>query len=351
MIHPRRKLSFVVLQASGWCGLYVLAVIASLPDLRARGVWPGITVFVGSLLAISLGLRLIYRRWWNAKRSWVEIVAVSSSASVVGAVVAASGPFRWLATEAPTNWSGWPFDATEAFVVLFLWSTLYFGVKVYVEVEATRERAILIESEARRARLSVLRAQLNPHFLFNALNGVSTLILEHDNARANAMLTQLSMLLRASLDDDGATEVALKQELALVDLYLGIERTRFEGQLQFETRVDDAVLAALVPAMVLQPLVENAVRHGVARSTAPVRIRLTAVAERGVLRIAVENPVFPHAHAPGGGGLGLSNTRERLRALYGADAALTTISIDGVFRAELSLPLRFSGSAAVACAS
>jgi hypothetical protein len=279
-------LSFWKLQAVGWCGLFALAVLASLPDLRARGVWPGITVFAVTLLAVSLILRPIYRAWWTRGRSWLATVVVATVASLCGALAAASGPFRWFVAQPPVDWTGWPFDVAQCFVVLLLWSTLYFSVKRFLDGEAEGAQTIVAESEARRARLIALRAQLNPHFLFNALNGVSTLILERENARANAMLTQLSMLLRASLEDDGTVEVSLRDEMALVERYLDVERARLGDRLRFDANVSESVWTALVPTMLLQPLIENAVRHGVATSTAPARIRLVASRDHEHLHIS-----------------------------------------------------------------
>lgn len=294
MMPSHRRLSFWALQAVGSTGLYVLAVVASAADLRARGVWRGITVFVATLAGLSIALRFAYRRWWNPSRTWHSLGAMSAAGSAVAALAAATFPFRLLVAERPADWSSWPFDVTECFVVLFLWSTLYFGIKIYRHATLERERALVAESEVRRAQLLALRAQLNPHFLFNALNGLSTLILERENSRANEMLGQIAALLRASLEDEGAAEVPLESELAFVERYVAVERARLE-RLRYRTSVDEDVRRALVPTMLLQPLVENAVHHGIALSAAPGVVRLRAVSASGSLRITIDNPV---AHCP-----------------------------------------------------
>ncbi len=214
------------------------------------------------------------------------------------------------------------------------------------EAEASRllaDRARL-EAQLTEARLSALRMQLNPHFLFNTLNAVSALV-ERDPAGVRTMIARLSSLLRRVLHDDGATEVPLRDELAFLRDYLDVQRVRFQGGLDVEESVDPDVLDALVPPLLLQPLVENAVGHGVRRTEDGVgHVRLTArrQGDRLVLTVEDNGPGLATGDgAVGSGGVGLKNTRARLDALYG-DAGTLTLR-DGAGSgvvAEVALPYR-----------
>jgi len=178
-------------------------------------------------------------------------------------------------------------------------------------------RALAAEAGLARARLTSLQSQLNPHFLFNALNGLSTLI-HTDPTAADALVGQLGDLLRASLDTAAEPEVPLRRELAHLESYIAIERTRFGARLRFETEVDPAALDGLVPTFLLQPLVENAVKHGVEPVRAGGTVRVVARRDGEILRIEVRDTgagLRPDA-ASKGHGIGLANTRSRLAQLY-----------------------------------
>jgi hypothetical protein len=217
---------------------------------------------------------------------------------------------------------------------------------------AERERAALrleahaaaLEARTQDARLRALRMELQPHFLFNALNAAAGLVRRGERDQAVALLSRLGALLRLTLNRDLGHEVPLDRELELLELYLDIERTRFSDRLEVRLEVEPAARLALVPAFVLQPLVENAVRHGIARLSAPGRITIGARVSGSRLALEVtDTGPGPDARAAGaaGQGVGLRNTRERLTQLYGADAALALArSASGGTVATLSLPVR-----------
>jgi LytS/YehU family sensor histidine kinase len=176
-----------------------------------------------------------------------------------------------------------------------------------------------------RAQMSALKMQLHPHFLFNTLNAIMVLVRQQSAVRAEEMLGRLSDLLRCVLDEGEAQEVPLHRELDYVRLYLSIEQVRFEDRLRVTTAVDPAVLDAAVPHMALQPLVENALRHGIARTSAAgtIHISASAAGESVVIRVQDDGPGFNGAERPEGWGIGLANTRARLAQLYGEAASLT----------------------------
>ena len=162
-----------------------------------------------------------------------------------------------------------------------MWCSLYFSIKQWQQSCKEKERLLRAESEVREARLLALRYQLNPHFLFNSLNAVSTLVLDGNARAATRMLAQIGDLLRASLDSEVTAEVTLSQELALTEGYLAIEQTRLGERLKIDMVVPLETRDALVPSMLLQPLVENAVRYGVAPLIEGGRIAIKSALHAG----------------------------------------------------------------------
>jgi signal transduction histidine kinase len=181
-------------------------------------------------------------------------------------------------------------------------------------------RASQLETRLAEAQLQVLKMQLHPHFLFNTLHAISTLM-HRDVEAAERMLTRLSDLLRHSLEHVGVQEVSLKQELEFLDRYVEIEKVRFGDRLAVEVRVDPELLDARVPNLILQPLVENAIRHGIAPRAAGGRIEIEARRDNGMLDLEIRDDgpgLSEVAGKEGNGGIGLANTRARLEQLYGA---------------------------------
>jgi LytS/YehU family sensor histidine kinase len=174
------------------------------------------------------------------------------------------------------------------------------------------------------ARLNALRMELHPHFLFNTLNAISGLVRRREIDAAVRMLARLGELLRVTLERGSVQQVPLERELSFLRLYLEIERIRFHDRLGVDFEVDPEVLDALVPTLILQPLVENAVRHGVARLSGPGRVGVRAARQDGklILQVADTGAGFQAGNGGTRLGVGLSNTRARLEQLYGADAAM-----------------------------
>jgi hypothetical protein len=263
--------------------------------------------------------------WLLIGRGWVLVVTRRSADVDAARIVAALDPLLF------------------GFGVLLYLLSLAIGY-LFVAFEASQEaqrRGLQVQVLAREAELRSLRAQIDPHFLFNSLNSISALTTA-DPAAARRMCLLLGDFLRESLALGGQDRITLARELALVDRFLAIERVRFGPRLGAEITVGEAG-ACLVPPLLLQPLVENAVTHGIAHVIDGGTIRVAAECSGSVLRIVVENPSDPDRPRGRGTGVGLSNVRARLRALHGPDAALAVLEQEAVWRAELTMPVITEG--------
>jgi sensor histidine kinase YesM len=211
-----------------------------------------------------------------------------------------------------------------SFWVVLSWSGLYYGLTLYFLLQEERAASLNAKAMAHEAQIRMLRYQLNPHFLFNTLNAISTLILEADMKTSNAMVSKLSNFLRYSLEKDPLQKVNLNHEINTLQLYLDIEKVRFEERLGVEYRIDEQAGQALIPSMLLQPLVENAIKYAVADRIEGGTIEIDAEIEDGQLVIVVRDdgpglPLNADGSLPDFKGVGIKNIRERLRELYGAD--------------------------------
>ncbi|MGE5357436.1 MAG: sensor histidine kinase [Bacteroidales bacterium] len=205
------------------------------------------------------------------------------------------------------------------------------------EARASEQRTLEVQLLAREAELKALRAQIEPHFLFNSLNSISALTTS-DPAGARRMCVLLGEFLRASLKMGSHERIPFSEELALTARFFEIEQVRFGARLAFAPTVADEVAACLVPPLLLQPLAENAVGHGIAGLLEGGTVRLEATRADGALRITLENPFDADARRARTG-VGLANVRRRLATEYGHQAALTVTDHDGCFRATITLPV------------
>jgi two-component system LytT family sensor kinase len=256
----------------------------------------------------------------------------------------------WVVLKGSSGWWHFVVDAWSnilfASILLISWSALYLGIKHYQASQAAHERAVQAEGLAREARLQALRYQLNPHFLFNTLNGISSLVVQDNSAAANRMLVQLASFLRLTLYGLDVQEIPLHQEIANTEHYLAIEKARLCDRLELEFAVAPEVQDALVPPLFLQPLAENAIRHGIAPSPTGGKLTIKAQRATGRVRVTVSNDSIdtqPHQNEPGTQrrGFGLSNTIERFRVLYGADHRLIVHRPpEGGCQVEIDFPYR-----------
>lgn len=209
------------------------------------------------------------------------------------------------------------------------------------ELRDERQRRSEATGSAREAELRALRYQLNPHFLFNSLHAISSLVAAGEARRADRMIARLGDFLRATLEERDRHECSLAEELALVEQYLDVERVRLGDRLRATTRAGRDTLDASVPVLLLQPLVENAIRHGIAKLPDGGQLTIVAAREGHHLRLTIENDVGDDAvPAQGHAAIGWRNTRERLEQLHGRDHGLSARVADGRYRVEIVLPYR-----------
>jgi two-component system, LytTR family, sensor kinase len=220
----------------------------------------------------------------------------------------------------------------QGIVTYFTVLGIQYGFRYYRQYQEREQQALRLElhtseleTQLVNAQLSALKMQLQPHFLFNTLNAIMVLVRQQKGRQAEEMLAHLSDLLRCVLEDVEAQEVSLRRELEYLQLYLSIEQVRFPDRLRTEITADPAILDAAVPQMGLQPIVENAIRHGIGKSSSAGKIQISAARVNDMLEIRVQDdgPGFPNGDSPQGRGIGLANTRTRLHQLYGDGAKLT----------------------------
>ncbi len=365
MRRSRRALVTYAMCLAGWT---IVGVMYVGRDVARRLYWdvPAIwqevrfwSVRVIISAALTPCILWLGRRWPLERRNWPRRVGLHLLFSAVFALVQAA---LQLAVLLPANailgleleWAR-SIDNAIAVVLIFgfhegvlAYWVILIGQAAYryhekyqersreaVKLELNASKLELHASELRaqivQAQLGALKTQLQPHFLFNTLNAIVALVRQHQGLLAEEALTRFSDLLRAVLDDRDAQEVPLNRELEYVRLYLSIEQMRFSDRLRAHVSADPDVLTAAVPHLGLQPLVENALRHGIAHRAAGGEISVHACRRQDMLHITIENDVAAGAlmHAQGGFGMGIANLRARLQQLYGGRAELRTAFGDG----------------------
>jgi two-component system, LytTR family, sensor kinase len=349
----QRLPSFWLLHAGGWFAYGVAMALSRVGifPLDFMLVAKGTLAVSGFLL--SLGLRHAYRPLVRRGTPLITLVVIAVVASYLASMI-------WTAADNLLALSIYPafglrppvfrtplqvFNGAvyNAFTML-AWSVLYIGIKYYTALQAERERSIKAEAAAHQAQLEALRYQINPHFLFNSLNAVSTLVTERRNDEAARMLSRVSDFLRLTLTAPVRDEVALADEIDYVRQYLEIEQVRFGDRLRVEVDVATEAWEAAVPAFVLQPLIENAVRHAIAPRETGGAITIEARRSGDTLRVSIidDGPgLREEARGNGNGRIGLSNTRDRLRGLYADRGRLELTNANGGgTRATIELPFR-----------
>jgi hypothetical protein len=315
--------AFWILQSIGWTGYFFLRTISGF----AGGL--GWMLVVHTLLLTATGYSLtllmgsLFRRLIKMKPIWTVVLSL-------GVVIIGSGTFSIIET-----WSVATFLKPQLrpegvaylsalsldFILLAAWTALYYGINYFLLLEDQIRLRERLESQASSAQLAMLRYQLNPHFLFNTLNSISTLVLLKQTERANAMLARLSSFLRYTLANEPTAKVTLAQEVETLKLYLEIEKMRFEDRLRPHFKIEPETIGARLPSLLLQPLIENAIKYAVTPAENGADIWITATREGQAVRVEVAD----NGDGDGGElaaspstGVGLANIRDRLSQAYGA---------------------------------
>ena len=329
-----RFLSFWWLQTIGWIAYAVAVGLAMSPYMRMRDELIYRGIFTVACFACSFPLHSFCRRLWRKHTPWPQAMGLSIAFScLLGYTIAclavwAEARYGHVPPE-PFQWTHALGGGVNGSFVLTAWSAFYFGVKHYLASEAEQARIREVEALARDAVLRALRYQIHPHFLFNTLNAISTLVVEHETQAATRMIARLADFLRATLEfsDNGSHFVPLAQELLLTEQYLEIEKARLGDRLVLEQQVAPGVLHARVPHLLLQPLVENAIRHGIAPQVQGGRVIIDIRKSGDYLQLSVKDNGAGRQHhttqvAGTRPGIGIENTTARLRQLYGDDQRL-----------------------------
>lgn len=313
---------FWMLQLVGWFGYFALNFLAAVGYGKPlHYVWVSAGSALAGLVVTSVlryGFRAVWE--WPTGRMAPAAVVLLLLATAVYARFHAEVVFRWCMDCRPASLMGYVGYFGTTLYVMMSWAGLYFGIKFGRAIAHERETALKANAAAHEAQLRMLRYQLNPHFLFNTLNAISTLILDQQNATANRMVGGLSAFLRHSLDSDPMQRVTLNDELEALQRYLGIEQLRFGERLRVDVEADTEARRALVPSLILQPLIENCIKYAISQRIegGTIAIRASVARECLTVRVQDDGPGMPECPGNGGGnGVGLANTRERLKVLYG----------------------------------
>ncbi|WP_414901308.1 sensor histidine kinase [Sphingomonas flavalba] len=317
--------AFWNLQTAGWAAYFLLRTLSGF----ANGLTISFLIPVAVSTATGYSLTLVLAAVFRALLNRAPIVTWSASIAAL-AVAAATYSLidAWIFNTIQRP--GAIFEVRLLLGTIFLdamviigWSALYYAINFYLVVEDQADQLTRLETQASTAQLAMLRYQLNPHFLFNTLNSISTLVLLKQTERANAMLSRLSSFLRYTLVNEPAAAVTLEQEIETLKLYLEIEKMRFEDRLRTGFECDPAAAKALLPSLLLQPLVENAIKYAVTPKEEGADIAVTArlVIDRVHITVADTGPgLNDRRKRPSySTGVGLANIRDRLAQAYGAD--------------------------------
>jgi two-component system LytT family sensor kinase len=336
--------AFWILQSIGWIGYFFLRSLSGFANSMGW-MWLVHTLLLTATgYSLTLLMASLFRRLIKMRPLFTLVLSLI-------AVMITAGAFSVIET-----WSVATFLKPQLrpvgieylgaillnFSLLAAWSALYYGINYFLLLEEQIDQRERLESQASTAQLAMLRYQLNPHFLFNTLNSISTLVLLKQTERANAMLARLSSFLRYTLANEPTAKVTLAQEVETLKLYLEIEKMRFEDRLRPHFRVDADTIGARLPSLLLQPLIENAIKYAVTASENGADIWITAQREGQGVRMEVADngdAEAPELSASPSTGVGLANIRDRLSQAYGAAHRFETRTNDrGGFSVIIDIP-------------
>ena len=321
--------AFWLLQSIGWSGYFFLRTISGFANSKGWIFLVHTLLLTATGYSLTLLMASLFRRLITLRPA---LTLALSLAAVVLASIAFSVIETWsVSTFLNPNFQpegvGYLGAILLDFALLAAWTSLYYGINYFLLLEEQIRQRERLESQASSAQLAMLRYQLNPHFLFNTLNSISTLVLLKQTERANAMLARLSSFLRYTLANEPTAKVTLAQEVETLKLYLEIEKMRFEDRLRPHFRIESETIGARLPSLLLQPLIENAIKYAVTPAENGADIWISAQREGQAVRIEVaDNGDGEGADmvATPSTGVGLANIRDRLAQAYGASHRFET---------------------------
>jgi two-component system, LytTR family, sensor kinase len=330
----KQNYQFWTLQLSGWVGYVVIVFIAIIrPQLDS----PGFN-FSGQIVNLAIealsGFILSYLQWVFIQKIVhlplkKTLVLSFLSAAILGLAfnVIKLASFKtivfnqvWYEQWNMLEFGGW---FLFSLTTMFIWTALFFIMLYNTKLQKEHEMLLRAQNSAKESQLQMLRYQLNPHFMFNTMNAISTLIYKKDNDKAGEMLDQLCSFFRYSLDQKADQISSLYKELELLDLYLSIEKVRFGPRLSVSVDVPEDINQAQVPSLFLQPIVENAVKYGIETKKENGQISISAKKYQDLLTIVVEDNGSGNKQSSNSGfGIGLKNTKERLETMFNDNCSL-----------------------------
>ncbi len=336
--------AFWLLQTIGWSGYFFLRSLSGFANSMGWMFLVHTLLLTATGYSLTLLMASLYRRLIKVKPIWTLVLSL-------GTVALAAGTFSVIETWSVATFLKPAFKPVGVeyfgaillnFSLLAAWTALYYGINYFLLLEDQIRQREKLEGQASTAQLAMLRYQLNPHFLFNTLNSISTLVLLKQTERANAMLARLSSFLRYTLANEPTAKVTLAQEVETLKLYLEIEKMRFEDRLRPHFRIEPETIGSRLPSLLLQPLIENAIKYAVTPAENGADIWITASREGQAVRIEVadngngEGGEFAASQSTG---VGLANIRDRLSQAYGGANRFETRQNDrGGFSVIIEIP-------------
>ena len=338
-----RDAVFWALHAVGWSAYGISQYLGAVLYGKPVAYTKFIVAAAVSGFVLTIPLRYVCRRLWSLPPP--RMLAIGLLAAYLTALawrIVMNIVYHTVVDPSPMVHLGDFIGGTShAWYLIVCWMGLYFGVHYYEASQVEREAALRASALAQEAQLKMLRYQLNPHFLFNTLNAISTLILDNRNSVANSAVTGLSEFLRYTLDQDPMKRVTVEQELDALNLYLNIEKMRFGSRLDLEFAIDEGASTVLMPSLLLQPLIENAIKYAVSPREEGGHIRIGAHVTGGMLQLEVADDgpgMIDPTRLANGRGVGIRNTRERLAVLYGERGSVSVSNTEPGLRVALSFP-------------
>jgi hypothetical protein len=331
--------AFWILQSAGWAGYFILRTLSGIANAMGWSFVLHTALLTGTGYSITLLMAAAYRRLIKLKPivTWAFTILIVMVAAASFSAIETWSHATFLKPGARPQGVEFLSAILLTFSLLAAWSALYFSINYYLLLEKQTDQAML-------------RYQLNPHFLFNTLNSISTLVLLKQTDRANAMLSRLSSFLRYTLVNEPTGQVTVEQEVETLKLYLEIEKMRFEERLRPRFHIDPAVAGARLPSLLLQPLVENAIKYAVTpqEEGADIAIDARRVGDRVLITVIDTGPGADGAYtvrAEQSTGVGLANIRDRLAQAYGADHRFETqTNIRGGFSVTIEIPYQYEAA-------